>query len=183
MTDLPPPPPLPTPPGWEGLLGAGEYILWQGRPSPRLQFAPRQIPRILLGLIFTGFSVFWMSQAMKAGGVFWTFGLIFFFVGLYHTAQAISGDGVMLRFTHYTLTNQRALVATNAPFLSRSLKSYPITATTPIDFRNDDPASIHFARAPRFGHFGDFGVPIGFESIKNGLHVLALLRKIQRGEA
>lgn len=183
MIDAPPPIPLPTPPGWDGILQPGEQILWQGRPTPRLRFVPRQIPRILFGLAFTGFSVFWMSKAMQSGGGFWMFGLIFFFVGLSQTARAIAGDGLLHRFTTYTLTNRRAFIATKAPIIGKRLQSYPITATTPIDFRNDDPPSIHFATTRMAGRFGSQTQSAGFEHIEDGQHVLALIRKVQRGEA
>lgn len=184
MTATPPPvPPLPTPPGWEGILSAGEHILWQGRPSPRLRFVPRQIPRLLFALAFTGFSVFWMSKAMQSGGGFWMFGLIFFGLGLYQIAQVIAGNGLLHRFTHYTLTNRRAIIATNPPLMRKTLQSYPISADTPLDFRNDDPPSIHFTIARMTGRYGTEPRSAGFENITDGQHVLALMRKIQRGEA
>ena len=63
---------------WEHLLASDEEILWQGSPKAgvRLEWSSPFIP--LFFLFFTGFSVFWMIQASKAGGFFWTFGLLFF---------------------------------------------------------------------------------------------------------
>ena len=59
MTTAPHRPPAP-PQGWEDILDPGERILWQGRPEPGL--LPVRLPpgQMVMGAIFTGFSLFWM---------------------------------------------------------------------------------------------------------------------------
>lgn len=188
MTELrePPPPPAPLPAGWEGILEPGEVILWQGRPDARIGIAPRHLPEIGFGLVFTGFALFWMVSAysMGAGLLFTAFGLPFVAVGLSVMLRSTLSLSRRLRRTWYTLTSRRAIIATDPPFQGRSLQSYPITAASLLGL--DQQAGLYtlsFARADLADGSGSRRrQPIGFERIADGPKVLALMRQIQ-GEA
>lgn len=170
-------------PGWQGILDPGERIVWQGRPDPGFDVPAREIPQGVFALFFSGFAVFWMSKAAEFGGAFWMFGLIHFSVGLGIFWKAIFGTTARRRRTWYTLTDRRAFIATDFPFKGRELKSYPISADTPITYRAGPLATIHFARERRTGQKGrSYTVNIGFERIAEGDKVIALLRKAQRRE-
>lgn len=168
--------------GWEGILAADEDIIWQGRPDGRIRLTLGSLRGMLPGAIFTGFLIFWMVAAARAGGFFWMFGLIFLGIGL---RQLIGGpilDALRRRHSYYTLTNQRAFIAISLPGRPRKLTSYPITAASLLELEDSDPPSIWFtqgverdwrnwtaARAPR----------AGFCYIPEARRVLGLMRDIQ----
>jgi hypothetical protein len=133
------------PAGWQGILDAGEDILWQGRPDPKVVWQLHHAFTFLFGLAFAGFALFWMIMASQAGGAFWMFGLLHFFVGLGLAVGTPFWASWRRRHTWYTLTDRRAFIATDIPFRGRTLKEYPITQETRITRQGGDPATIHFA--------------------------------------
>ena len=178
MTDTPAT--IPTPPGWEGILDAGETILWQGQPDGRFTFGLRDAFTGVFGFFFAGFALFWMILAAQAGGYFWAFGLIHFSVGV---ALAVGGPFwrfYRLRRTWYTLTTRRAFIATDTLTGGRSLAAFPITAETVLTLVGENPGSVHFAQAKRRGRNGTRITPVGFERIHEAREVLALMRDIQK---
>ncbi len=168
--------------GWEGILDADERILWQGRPDWRIVLKALHIPLVLFGTAFAGFALFWMIMAAFAGGFFWMFGLIHFFVGIGVMIGPPLFSAYRRQHTWYTLTDQRAFVATNLPVTGRKFKSYPIEEDTRLDFVEGDLSSVHFAEAVRRGKNSTYLVPVGFERIENGREVYQLIRKVQSGE-
>lgn len=180
--EQPPPPPAPIPPGWEGLLDPGEVILWQGQPSARLRFGFAEIGAVIFGLFFAGFALFWMIMAAMAGGFFWMFGLIHFSVGIGIIIGGPLGGAWVRRHSYYTLTNQRAFVAKDFPYVGRRLASYPIGPATEVLFEeaSDGAASLYFATAERRNRRSNGRRKIGFEMISEGRKVLGLMRGLQR---
>lgn len=168
------------PEGWEGILDAGEEILWQGRPDGGFHLRGRDFFLVAFGLFFAGFALFWMIMAAQAPGAFWMFGLLHFGVGLAIMAGPTLWARVRRRHTWYTLTDRRAIIATDAPIQGRRLMSYPITASTRVEFIDAAQDTIHFAEEVRRGKNGTYTVPIGFEYIGgDGPEVLRLIRRIQ----
>ncbi|HGG05419.1 MAG TPA: aspartate carbamoyltransferase catalytic subunit [Aliiroseovarius sp.] len=167
--------------GWESILDDDETILWQGRPSGAVRLKPGNIVGMLGGLGFAGFALFWMIMASKAGGGFWMFGLIHFTVGLSIAFGAIFWNAFRRRFTWYTLTNKRAIIATDLPVKGRVLKSYPIRFNTVLEYEPGPPATIIFSEELRRGSKGRrYTVKIGFEQISDGDRVYRLMRDVQR---
>lgn len=166
-------------PAWQGILDPGESILWQGQPADRLRLEFRNAFEPLFFTFFTGFSIFWMWGASQAGGFFWTFGLLFFFVGSYSlVAQHFWKRHVRSR-TFYTLTDQRAFIATET-FGRRTLKSYPITRGTTVELSDGAPGSIFFAtETVKDAEGGTTITRIGFELVNDFRSVYALIRQIQ----
>ena len=171
------------PAGWEGILEEGEKILWQGRPDGRLRIGLRHVASFLFGLLFAGFALLWMIMAAAAGGLFWSFGLIHFTIGLGVALGPLAADVIRRRNTWYTLTDRRAFIATDLPLVGRGLKSWPITPNMPLELAGDDPPSLFFAEEYRRGRHGPRRVPVGFEAIPDAPEVMALIRKIQKGRA
>jgi len=171
-----------TPAGWQSILDHGESILWQGRPSGKVTFKVTYVFTFLFGLAFAGFALFWMTMASQAGGAFWMFGLIHFSVGLGLAFLPPFWSAFVRRHTWYTLTDRRAFIATDKPFIGRKLKSYPITKDTSIEIIPGDLATVHFAQETRRTKNGSRQVDIGFEHIAEGDEVYRLIRDIQRGE-
>ena len=165
--------------GWEGILDEGEKILWQGRPDAAIRVRASKLVGFVFGLFFAGFALFWMIMASLAGGFFWMFGLLHFFVGLGVAVASLFGSAWRRKHTWYTLTDRRAFIATDMPFRGRSLKSYPITEHTILDFNGGDPATIYFNHEMRRRKNGQYKVAVGFERIPDGAEVYRLMRGIQ----
>lgn len=172
-----------TNPEWDGLLDPGEVILWQGAPDPGLRIGFGQIASAAFGLLFAGFALFWMIGASRADGGFWAFGLIHFSVGVGIILGGLFWPTIRRRRTFYSLTNKRAFIATQLPFPSRSLKSYPITQNTVLDLIDGRFTSVHFATEFRRSKNGHREVPVGFEDLPDGRNIYNLLRQVQRGAA
>lgn len=171
----------PPPPGWEGILDPGERILWQGRPAPGIVLTAGNAFAFLFGLGFAGFALFWMIGAAKAGAGFWAFGLIHFSVGLGMAAGALLWAPYRRRYTWYTLSDQRAFIATEMPHKGKALNSYPVTPQTVLRLADGAPGNVWFAEETRRGKNRTYTVDIGFERIADADHVYRLMRDIQRG--
>ncbi|MEM6304622.1 MAG: aspartate carbamoyltransferase catalytic subunit [Pseudomonadota bacterium] len=167
---------------WEGLLDAGEQILWQGQPERGVQLEWRSPFEPLFYLFFTGFSVFWMVMAQMAPGPFWMFGLLFFGIGIYNLAGMHFWTAWRRQGTFYTLTDKRAFIGTDIGG-RRKLESYPILPSTQIWLDEGRYANVWFAEHTKRGRNGTTTTPIGFERLKDGRAVFAKLREIQAAPA
>lgn len=167
--------------GWDDILETGENILWQGCPAIHFRIRIGHVFTVLFGLAFAGFALFWMIMAAQAGGGFWMFGLLHFFVGLGLAFGTPFYDRYRRQHTWYTLTNRRAFIATDLPLAGRKIKSFPINTGTVLDYRETDPPSIFFAHEYRQSKNGSRRIEIGFYGIHDGADVLSLMRGIQKG--
>ncbi len=167
---------------WTGLLDADERIVWQGRPSSRLRWEFRSPFEPFFFVFFTGFSVFWMAMASRAGGFFWTFGLLFFVVGSYFLVGQHFWLAYARRSTFYTLTSKRAFIASNV-LGRRKMQSYPITQGTVLNYVAGAPGSVLFAREIVRNDDSATTKDIGFEMIHDAREVFALMRKVQERTA
>lgn len=165
--------------GWEGILDKDEKILWQGRPDAAVKLRLSKLAGATFGIFFAGFAAFWMIMAAQGGGFFWMFGLLHFAVGVGVAAAALFGSAWRRRYSWYTLTDRRAFIATALPLRARSLKSYPITRDTVLNFDGGDPATIHFNHELRRRKNGSEKVAVGFERIAHGSEVYRMMRGIQ----
>lgn len=100
-------------PRLDKLLKANEKVLWSGKPV-KMPFILPSLASVPFGLIFTGFSIFWMMMASQAPGFFWLFGLIFFFIGFGVIFGASIRQLVAYRNTEYLITDQRIVAQTCA---------------------------------------------------------------------
>ena len=166
------------PAGWEGILDADETILWQGGPRPEVKFEG-PVMGAVMGLVFMGFSIFWMKMAMRAPGPFWMFGLIFFFAGFYNGIGVHFWKAYLRSQTFYTLSSKRAFVATAHPFKGRRLKSYPITANAVLSWDGMEPGTVVFAQEARNREDALNKTDVGFEQIEGGREVFRLMREVQ----
>ncbi len=167
---------------WDGLLLDGEEILWQGKPEGGFTFSAGSLIQIPFFVFFTGFSVFWMLGASLAGGFFWMFGLIFFFVGIGGLTNAIIGDTQRRRRSFYTLTNRRAFIAQNPRFQKKSLQSFIVGSDMNIEFVDGSPPSIFFATNEGGAKNNPSMKKIGFERISDAKNVMRLMGQIQQGK-
>lgn len=166
---------------WDGLLDPDERIIWQGAPVPRLKLEWENSFQPLFFLFFTGFSVFWMVMASAGGGIFWTFGLLIFAVGIYNLVLIHFWKRYVRQHTFYTLTNKRAFIGSALPFKGRTLDSYPMGQDRTISYIDADLPGIHFASRIKSTRNGMTAIPIGFENIADGREVYGLIRRVQDG--
>jgi hypothetical protein len=160
----------PPPEGWEGILDPGEQILWQGKPSPRpAPLVPTGRVR-LMPFVVIAFSIFWMIQAMQAGGVLWLFGLVFLYIGVRELRRPPRRAQDVLSGTFYTLTDRRAFIATDIGG-KRDLRSYPIDKDTIVELVDGVPGSVYFVTGS--------GFRVGFELVEDARSVYARVREIQ----
>ncbi len=165
---------------WDGILEPGEEIIWQGQPDGTFRFVWFDAFTGIFGAAFAGFALFWMLMASAAGGGFWMFGLIHFAVGI----------GIMLgrpalswwsrRHSFYSLSNRRAFIASDYPIRGRVLQSWPISRTFPMRLAEGRLDNVIFAEKPVQTKNGQHMRPIGFDGIREGRKVLALLQSVQR---
>lgn len=162
-------------PGWQGILDDGERILWQGQPDARLRISPAEIRKALPGVVMLAFALFWMVMAAQGSVMFALFGLIFVAISIRNIAEPLLLPAFRRSRTWYTLTDRRALVATDLPFQGRRLVSYPIDRDTPVEYLPGDPPSI------LFGHPAvDSARRGGFAFVADADRVMGLIREIQR---
>lgn len=169
---------------WAGLLDEGEEILWQGRPEHRLRLEFKSPLEAVIAIVFVGFSIFWMNGAAQSGGYFWTFGLLFFAVGLYQLVGQHIWAAMERRRTFYTLTNRRAIIAKTSVTGTRRLKSYPIGPGTRVTLEEAHGlGSVHFATQTRTNSKGhETTRDIGFELLPDAREVLGMMRGLQQHE-
>ena len=137
---------------------------------------------MIFGLFFAGFALFWMIMASAAGGAFWMFGLLHFAVGLSLAVWPAYGVAFTNRHTWYTLTNQRAFIATDLPWRRKSLQSYPITADTPLELEGEAPGTIWFGARYPSGRQGRGNTRAGFERIHEAHSDYRHFMDIQRAD-
>ncbi|WP_071674505.1 YdbT family protein [Nioella nitratireducens] len=170
--------------GWDGLLAPGEDILWQGQPRQQIEWRALISPLTAMGLIFTGFSAFWISMAaaMTQGTnapapfqFFPLFGVPFFLLGLWMLGGRVLWPAFTAGQTWYTLTNRQVFIARKV-LGKRSLKRWPIRDLDRILLREGDPGSVLFrlkgSTAPT--------TRLGLHRIDEARQVYDLLRNAQR---
>lgn len=167
---------------WFGILQTGERIIWQGRPSGQLRLRLGDYPIILFGLFFSGFALFWMSMASRAGGGFWMFGLIHFSAGLALTTAPLIWRPFIRRRTFYTLTDRRAMIASDLPVRGRRLDIYPIDRMSKLSLDPGSPGSVWFARKSSWATFNR-SAHVGFELIPDAARVFGLIARQEEKQA
>lgn len=168
---------------WKNHLHGGEDIIWQGGPDARFDLGVKDLIPIVFSIFFTSYAAKFILNAASSGGLNWMLGLLLFILGLTIFANAIYGRVFRRKHTWYTLTTQRAFIGTDMPFGNRSLKSFPITATTPIDFVDGALPSVMFASETIRRNDSSHEKQIGFERLTDAPEVLAHIRNIQQGAA
>lgn len=166
-------------PGWQGILDDDERILWQGRPEPGLRIGASDLRDALPALFALAFLLFWLTMALSVGGgfMFIVVGLIAFCSVTYKLFRALFLPAWGRARSWYTLTDRRAIVASDIPFQGRRLVSYQLDAGSMLEYVAGDPPSILFGPV-----VGDPRDRPGFRFIKDADQVMALLRRIQRRE-
>jgi hypothetical protein len=99
-------------------LDRGERLIWAGNPVP-LRYALGKGGMVALGgILFFGFSIFWVVTAQQAPGSFFLFGVPFVVIG---AALVLSPAYYFWHARHvaYVLTDRRAVIDIAGPSGSR----------------------------------------------------------------
>ena len=174
---------------WEHFLEDRERVLWHGRPDAEALFSPTATKNFVVGLPLIAFGAVMVNVTWPQHGNFqgmwpvWTIAGLLISWGLYYSASAPFKDRARRMRTWYTLTNKRAVIATDIK--RREFTSYPITkdndirlplfgAKTTVWFaQHVDPADDHDDT--------DTITLIGFELIKDAPYVAELLEQVKKG--
>ncbi|MCK4712179.1 MAG: aspartate carbamoyltransferase catalytic subunit [Marinosulfonomonas sp.] len=168
--------------GWKDIFDAGEELLWQGRPDGAVVWQKKHNATALLGLVVTGFGVFWVASSWQISNDFWIFGLGFLLLG---PALAIAPpymNAMMRRSTWYSLSNRRAFIATERESVGRKLAAYRIRPDFELEYDGKTPGTIIFAIETRQPGNGAYRANIAFERISDAADVYAMMREIQKGQ-
>lgn len=174
------------PSGWDGILDPGERILWQGRPDGTLELSGIDLRRAAFGFAIMAFAAFWTSAALSTAPsglprlILCLAGLLLLGIGLRHAGGHLIWDAYRRRRTWYTLTNRRAMIATDMAG-RKKLESYPIEPETAVTLVRGSPGNILFATVYQKTKQGSRRRRIGFERLHDAGEIYDLMRRVQRG--
>ncbi|MFN3938149.1 MAG: aspartate carbamoyltransferase catalytic subunit [Gemmobacter sp.] len=173
-----------TPAGWEGILQPGEKIMWQGRPDPRLRFRAPEFAMFVVGAAFAGMAMLFIVAGIVVGEIMMVlFPMLHLAVGLGLMFGPTLWSAHVRRGTWYTLTDRRAIVATDYWPRGRDLQSFPIDRDQRVELRPGNPGSVLFAFHRKLGKNGLREVGTGFEMLHEAPEVYALIEAARRGTA
>lgn len=192
-----PPPPVPAKPaaipaGWEGILGEGEEILWQGAPDRRFRWELRS-PKAIKFTIGAAVAVVLLAANSKFSHRADSMDTALIF-GFWAIVMAIAYHihSFWNRWrSFYTLTNERGIIATQKWGVP-NLKSYRITGTSELRLEDTNPGSVYFAKElvavwwladrDRWEKEEDKAMTlrdVGFVGIPDARHVYGLINKLR----
>ena len=162
------------------MIFPGETLLWEGRAAPGTPPDLTQPGKLIFGLAFIAFALFWMDKAMAQGPI-WLAGLPFLAFGLRLSVWQAWAPRLRAKFTRYRLTDHRAILETRWPLFGTRMQSLTITPATIVD-RQGDPATITL-RQQVTGPRGVTTESLTFARVEEAAQVLALIAQVQRSAA
>ena len=172
------------PAGWEGILAPGERILWQGRPDGRLTFRGHSLGLMFMGAVFSAVALLFMGIGIVAGDlVFTLFPVIHLSVGLGLMFGMPVYGAYARRRTWYTLTDRRAVIATDYWPKGRDITLHEIGPDSPVTLVERPWPGVQFATHHLRTKNGTRILPIGFERIAEARLVHDILHSIKQGKA
>lgn len=102
------------------VLGAGEELVWTGRPKTGIVFRPSDAVMIPFSIVWCGFAIFWMVMATANGAPFFftIFGIPFVLIGLYMVFGRFVADARTRANTLYGLSADRVIIRSGVSKLS-----------------------------------------------------------------
>ena len=174
-------------------LGAGERLIWSGRPAVGLRLRANDAFLIPFSLMWAGFSFFWEYSVLQipktnpAAYIMPLWGIPFVCVGIYLVVGRFFWDAFVRGRTYYGLSNQRAIIV--ADLWINQVKSLPLTtlAGSTLSTRADGTGTVMLG-APMGSSgliFGGRGssrryAPPAFEMIPDANRVYSMLRDAQQ---
>jgi len=179
---------------WTAYLGAGEELLWTGRPEADRRLRWQQIGVAVFGAPFlivgAGLCLtsLWGIVSGQADSL-WKVGLALFLIlfslpfaaaGIFLVAVPSLKARYAPRYVRYALSTQRAYIAES--WWSRQMKTYPILPRARVDLLRDglDTVVLHYG-AERDSDGDPVTVTARFEQLADGQRLYHLIRQIQSG--
>jgi hypothetical protein len=165
-------------------LDPGEQILWQGRPNARPFITLSQIGRVIRVLIAIVLLLYVLARLGYGLPPLTDIRVIVILIIFQAVPLEILKSSLLRRRTHYTLTTHRAIIDVDLPITGRVIRSFPILPETPIVFLPGRAlSSLYFGEKKRklWDLRGYLSAP-GFERIREGERVFALIGQLQRGK-
>lgn len=137
--------------GWNDVIPRGERLLWQDRPASDIRHTDFLNGRLLFGLAFTAFAVFWitaaaaMTRASGAFDFFPLFGVPFVLVGLHLMIGAPLWDAYERSRSWYALSDRAAYIATEL-IGQRKLVRYALSEMNSIELEDGERGTVWFRR-------------------------------------
>lgn len=173
-----------TPAGWEGILAPGERILWQGRPDPTFTLRGHSFALIFVGAFFSAIALLFIGVGIAIGDmVFALFPTIHLAVGLGLLIGPPVWKTYVRRNSWYTLTDRRAIIATDLWPKGRDMVMHDIGPDSPLRLIERPHPGVHFAIRHIRTKRGTRVVPFGFDHIDDAQKVYDLLQSIKQGTA
>lgn len=167
---------------WAGILGPGEEIIWQGAPVQGVYWQlGRRETLAAIAAAAGGITLFAFTLGTPSGTMGNT-ALVFLAWGVIAAVVYHARSFWDRRRTFYTLSNQRAFIAT-WHFGVQTLRAYPIATMRPLRLEDTRPGHVWFdqnteRRKDRpTGGWEDHIVEVGFQHLANPREVLDLLLK------
>ncbi|ODT82523.1 MAG: hypothetical protein ABS76_07860 [Pelagibacterium sp. SCN 64-44] len=142
--------------GWGDVLPQRERLLWHDHPASGVVIADFLTYRLLFGLVFTAFALFWTFAASWMGqsageadvfpfNLFPFFGVPFVLAGLYMMIGVPLWDAYERSRSSYALTNHAAYIATEL-FGRRKLTRYPVSDMNALELEDGALGTVWFKR-------------------------------------
>lgn len=165
---------------WDKPLDPDERIIWQGRPSSRVQFEYQSLFPVLLDATLLSMLLYALIVGPESQHDNAKFGLgflLFLFVGKPFWAA------VKRSRTSYALTNKRAFIGYRGS-LGPEPNSYPITPDTTLELKEGRRNAVWFgASEPKVTLNEGPENDIGFERLVDPHAMYERLQSVQRGTA
>ncbi len=160
----------------------GETVLWQGRPGSGTRPDTSNPSKLVFGLAFVAFALFWMDKAMDRGPI-WLAGLPFLAFGLRLSVWTAWAPRLRAKFALYRLTtDRRVLVDIRWPLIGTRSQVLTLTPSTIVENDGQDPATLtlrHQVSGPK----GSETEALTLSRIEPADQLLALIAQVQRSAA
>jgi PH (Pleckstrin Homology) domain-containing protein len=173
-------------------IGAGERLLWSGRPRQGLMLRPADALLIPFSLLWGGFAFFWEGTAISAKAPFFflIWGIPFVLIGLYLIAGRFFADARQRERTIYAVTNERIIIISG--LFKETVKSLNLKTLSDISLSEQADGTGTVSLGPSLSYAwlssggwpgGRQNLPPAFEGIPNARTVYDLIRQAQKAAA
>ena len=173
-------------------MGAGERLLWTGRPRQGIILRPADALFIPFSLMWGGFAIFWEATVIRTGAPFFfkLWGIPFVLVGLYIIVGRFFTDAQLRARTMYAVTTERVIVISG--LLKESVTSLNLRSVTDLSLseKSDGTGTLLLGPNSPYAWFGTSGWPGGrqymppaLDGISNARAVYEIIRQAQKAAA